>query len=99
MQPRAHGRYAEGPAVAYAQRWKAERRARVMRRQNRFYRRFAVWVVRNMTIGRVEKDWRVRLITGPDTRTAIAFQSGSHGPAAASIFASNVWRDPWVSSD
>lgn len=90
MQPRAHGRYAESPAVAYAQRFKAERRARVMRRQNRFYRSFAVWVVRNMTIGRVEKDWRVRLITGPDTRSLTAKLMGDPRPERSALYARHM---------
>lgn len=66
MRPRYRGRFAEGLATARA---KAGRREHAKRLRERFYVRHAVWTVRNMAIAHVEREWRVRLITGPDTRS------------------------------
>jgi hypothetical protein len=49
-------------------RGRASYRSRLKRLARDFYQRHAVWAVRNMAISAVERDWRVQLILGPDTR-------------------------------
>jgi hypothetical protein len=44
-------------------------RAIYRRRAQQFYTRHAVWVVQRMAIARVEREWRMQLIVGPDTRS------------------------------
>lgn len=56
--------FPESPAIAYAQRCKAERRRRIKPR----FGRKALWAVQKMAIAVVEKEWRVQLIVGADTR-------------------------------
>lgn len=55
-------------AIVRASRHKAERRARAKSQRERFFTRHALWVIRRMAIATVEREWRARLITGPDTR-------------------------------
>lgn len=43
-------------------------RARLKRLARDFFQRHAVWTVQKMAISKVERDWRIRLITTPDTR-------------------------------
>lgn len=44
-------------------------RLRLKRLAREFYTRHKVWTVQRMSIGSVEMDWRIRLLTGPDTRS------------------------------
>lgn len=47
---------------------KEQRRSNARRRRERTSIRHAVWIVRRMAVSQEERDWRVRLLTGPDDR-------------------------------
>jgi hypothetical protein len=47
---------------------RAGRRQYLKRRARDFYKRHAIWTCHQMAISRVEVEWRIRLLTGPDTR-------------------------------
>jgi hypothetical protein len=50
-------------------RGRASYRSRLKARARDFYHKHAIWCVRRMAIAVVDREWRVALIVGPDTRS------------------------------
>lgn len=66
---------------------KEQRRSNARRRRERSSIRHAVWIVRRMAVSQEERDWRVRLLTGPDDRDLTGKMLGDPRYERSALFA------------